>query len=169
MVWKSLRGEFRRWFARRSKISETAPSLAEMIGPEESFTRFIFSKKHFASNDGRVKAQALLPRFNEAKARFETSVHRTDGLPDQTLWELGYAHVENASAGRIIKARGFGAIRVVREFGLDTDVNGPPFPRHVDLVGWSPSPDDKHSRLMCAMEIVDKMQLQLDPRSRGDS
>ena len=156
-------------FARRLRFSGTAPALAESIGPDEYFTRFILSKSHFAPKNGRVKPQALVPQFNEAKARFETSVHRTKGLSNEEVWALGYAHVENAATGRIIKARGMGAIRIVIESGLNTDVNGPPFPRHVDLIGWASPPGEKHVQLMRATEIADRMQLQLDSRVRGNS
>lgn len=149
---------------KRSRRFEIAPVLAESIGVDEAFVRFILSASQYAATTGRVKAEALIPLFNEAKARYETSVHRCDGLAEAEIWALGYEYVENLPAGRKIKARGMGSIRIVVEVGLTTDVNGPPFPRHVDLVGWPPSTDAKHARKMCAVEIADKMRVILDPR-----
>jgi len=48
---------------------------------------------------------------------------------------------------------------------LQLDVNGLPYPRHVDIVGW-PDPDghDKSKQLMKATEIADMMVLEIDPR-----
>jgi hypothetical protein len=112
-----------------------------------------------------VKAQALLPKFNAAKNRWETSVHRPSGLSDAQTWALGYSYVESVGQDRIIKARGFGPFDLVNGAGLQVDVNGPPFPRHVDIKGWSPN--DKADRLMRATEIADKLQLQLDPRKNS--
>jgi hypothetical protein len=62
---------------------------------------------------------------------------------------------------RIIKARGQGAYALAKAQGLTLDVNGPPYPRHVDIIGWS---SDKDAQLMAATEIVEKLQLIIDPR-----
>jgi len=142
--------------------SVSTPALSPEIGAGEQFTRFIFARSHFAPDNGRVKPQALLPRRNEFKSRWETSAHRIAGLNDAQVWQLGYAHVENTPQGRFIKARGTGAFDSAATRGLSLDVNGKPYPRHVDIVGWS---DEKHDRLMKATEIADTMKLDLDPRS----
>jgi hypothetical protein len=52
------------------------------------------------------------------------------------IWRLGYEHVENAEGGRTVKARGEGAFTLITEQDLSLDVNGPPYPRHVDIIGW---------------------------------
>jgi len=88
------------------------------------------------------------------------------GLSDEDVWALGYAHVEIASPDRKIKACGVTAFRIATDSGLTTDVNGPPFPRHVDLIGWPSTSDEKHFQMMCATKIANKMQLRIDPRSR---
>jgi hypothetical protein len=54
-----------------------------------------------------------------------------------------------------------GAYAVAEAQGLKLDVNGLPYPRHVDIIGWSP---DKDARLMIATEIADKLALAIDPR-----
>jgi hypothetical protein len=162
MAWSRLTALFRRLLSSRCRTSATEPDIAESIAPGESFTRFICSSGHFASTKGRVKAQALLPKFNALKGQWETSVHRPLGLSDAQTWALGYSHVERVGENRVIKARGTGLFDLIAGAGLQVEVNGPPFPRHVDIKGWSPS--DKADRLMRATEIADKLQLQLDPR-----
>jgi hypothetical protein len=69
--------------------------------------------------------------------------------------------VENLANRRVIKARGQGAYTLATAQGLALDVNGVPFPRHADIIGWS---QDKDARLMKATEIADKLELELDPR-----
>jgi hypothetical protein len=64
---------------------------------------------------------------------------------------------------RVIKARGQGSYSLAKGQELSLDVNGPPYPRHVDLIGWPMT--DKDARLMKATEIADKLLLEIDPRS----
>jgi hypothetical protein len=93
--------------------------------------------------------------------QLETSTHRVKDLTIDEIWKLGYEYVEDVAQGRIIKARGQGAYALAAAQGLSLDVNGSPFPRHVDLIGWSP---DKEDRLMKATEIANNMTLEIDPR-----
>jgi hypothetical protein len=111
----------------------------------------------------RVKPLALLPMLNKTTNRWETSTHRIQGLAVAEIWNLGYEHVENRPANRIIKARGQGPFHLAKSAGLSLDVNGPPYPRHVDIVGWSPT--DKDVRLMRATEIANSLLLVIDPRT----
>jgi len=138
-----------------------APLSADLRNNED-FTRFILTKKHFSIEKMRVKAPALLPMLNKVKGRFETSTHRVKDLAATEIWKLGYDHVENVAEGRTIKARGQGAYSLAQAQGLAFDVNGPPYPRHVDVIGWS---SDKDVRLMQATEIADKLSLEIDPRT----
>jgi len=137
--------------------------LASDIQPGEDFTRFILTQKHYSVDKKRVKPPALLPMLSATTNRWETSTHRVQGLPVAEIWNLGYEHVENRPASRIIKARGQGSFDLAKSAGLSLDVNGPPYPRHVDLIGWSPT--DKDVRLMKATEIADKLLLVIDPRT----
>jgi hypothetical protein len=102
-----------------------------------------------------------MPMFNAAKGRFETSTHRITGLTDIQVWELGYLCVENLAHGRVVKANCIGKFELAKSQGLALDVNGEPYPRHVDIVNWS---EDKNVRLMRAAEIADKLRLHVDPR-----
>ncbi len=130
----------------------------------EYFTRFIFTRSHFSPSNGRVKPPSLLPFFNANKNRWETSTHRIAGLDTEQIWRLGYSEVENYNQSRIIKARGTGLFELVTSQGLALDVNGQPYPRHVDLIGWSNM--DKDLRLMKATEIAEKLKLDIDPRPK---
>jgi hypothetical protein len=105
----------------------------------------------------------MMPMQNKKTARWETSTHRVKGLGTAEIWRVGYNYVENAEKGRIIKARGQGSYSLAKDQGLSLDVNGPPYPRHVDLVDWPAT--DKDARLMKATEIADKLTLEIDPRS----
>src|SRR5436309_10095220 len=125
----------------------------------DGFTRFLVNKNWFAPTIGRVKPPALMPMLNRQKARWETSVHRTDGLQDDKIWLLGYQYVE--SPERRIRARGAGFVSLVTGQGCQLDVNGRPYPRHADIIGW---PGAKDEQLMIATEIANDMTLTIDPR-----
>jgi hypothetical protein len=144
-----------------SRNSRRERPLSVEIRDGEEFSRFILNRKHFSAENKRVKANALLPMTNKATGRLETSTYRVAGLNDQEIWSLGYKNVENAANNRIIKARGQGPFGLVSASGLSCDVNGPPYPRHVDVIGW---PQDKDGQLMKATEIADKLALEIDPR-----
>jgi hypothetical protein len=144
-----------------SRNSRPEHPLSVEIRDGEEFTRFILNRKHFSAENRRVKANALLPLTNNVTGRLETSTHRVAGLNDQQIWTLGYENVENAANNRIIKARGQGPIALVSASGLSCDVNGLPYPRHVDVIGW---PQEKDGQMMKAVEIADKMALEIDPR-----
>jgi hypothetical protein len=116
------------------------------------------SGKYFAATIGRVKPAALLPQWNEDRNRFETSTHRTDGLRPDQIWAIGYRYVEK---NRRIRARGHSQASLVTAQALHFDINGEPYPRHVDVFGW---PDGEDARLMRATEIADGMTLEIDPR-----
>lgn len=161
MAWSRLRAMFRNLFSKQSKNSATDHQLSADIQDDEEFTRFIFARGHFSVENKRVKPLALLPMLNKLRGRLETSTHRVKGLTTAETWKLGYDHVENAVKGRIIKARGQGPYALAKSQGLSLDVNGPPYPRHVDIIGWSA---EKDARLMKATEIADKLALEIDPR-----
>lgn len=107
-----------------------------------------------------------MPMFNAATGRLETSTHRIAGLTDTEVWKLGYSCVENLAEGRAVKASGIGKFELATGQGLALDVNGEPYPRHVDIVNW---PEDKNARLMRATEIADALRLQIDPRRQKAS
>lgn len=99
--------------------------------------------------------------FNERRQRWETSIFRIKKLRGRGIWRLGYLFAEQS--GRVIKARGIGRISWILDQQLGLDVNAEPYPRHVDVIGWT---NVKHERLHLATQIADRMNLQLDPRKR---
>jgi hypothetical protein len=160
MVWSRLTAIFRKLFSSQSTSSAKDPGLSVEIAPAEEFTRFIFTKNHFAAEKGRVKPHALMPMFNEESGRLETSIFRCTHLPDAEIWRIGRVHVEVPQSGRLIKARGVGPFQLLTSQGLALDVNGEPFPVHVGIVGW---PEAKDARLMKATEVANKLKLELAP------
>lgn len=105
----------------------------------------------------------MMPYENKQKQRWETSAIRTDHLRAGEIWALGYLYAENVLAGRRIRARGIGEVAAITALALRLDVNGDPYPRHVDIVGW-PNSNDKAARMMVATEIANGMSLEIDPR-----
>jgi hypothetical protein len=122
MVLSRLTAIFQKLFSNQSTSSAKSPGLSVEIAPAEEFTRFIFSKNHFAVEKGRVKPQALMPMFNEESGRFETSTYRCTHLSGAEIWLIGRAHVEDLETGRLIKARGVGSFQLVTSQGLALDV-----------------------------------------------
>lgn len=136
-------------------------SLPGAVADAEGITRFLVWGNQFAASTGRVKPPALMPHANPQTGRAETSIYRTDGLPAEAIWRLGYQFVENIVAGRRIRARGFAAASIVTGQSLQFEANGVPHPRHADIIGW---PNAKDARLMLATEIANVMTLETDPR-----
>lgn len=133
------------------------------VDPKEVITRFLFQSSHFAVTTGRVNPTALMPYDNKNSKRWETSIIRTDGLQDREGWELGYQIHEASPAPRRIKARAVGTAVIVTDQQLQFDINGDPYPRHADIIGW-PVGDEKHARLALATEIANRMTLEVDTR-----
>ena len=138
-------------------------NLPAQIAQNERFTRLLFRRDQFTPSTGRVKPPALMPLHNDRKGRWETSTFRTDGLQPADVWQLGYHFAEDLSSGRRIRARGFGVASIVTTRPLHFDVNGDPYPRHADIIGW-PDGTDKPARMMLATEIANRMTLEIDPR-----
>lgn len=138
-------------------------SLPAVVGAAEGFSRFLFHSNQFTVGTGRVRPPAMMPYENEEKQRLETSIFRSDRLEGGQIWALGYQYVENLPAGRRIRARGLGAVSDVLTQGLLLDVNGNPYPRHVDIVGWADG-NGKAARMMLATEIANRMTLETDLR-----
>lgn len=163
MGWSDLAEQFLRLFSRLLRIFQTDLSPTH-VRCTEIVVRFLVRSKDFAATKGRVKYTALMPLFNDESNRLETSIHRIDRLNTPESWQLGYDFVEKPD--RIIKARGvMPARKLPKSSGLSLDVNGDPFPRHVDIIGWPPLDTAKDDAMQLATEIADEMSLELDQRS----
>ena len=157
MVWQKFSSSR---FGRLLGLCDLSPHVVQ----DEPISRFLVNKRHYAATKGRVKPEAMMPLQNVARNRFETSTHRTRNLLPQQIWGIGYRYVEKEVQHRRIRGRGHCEARVVLTQELAFEVNGRPYPRHVDIVKW---PDDEHEQLMKATEIADVMRLELDPRPQG--
>jgi len=132
-------------------------SLPVNVAAADRITRFLFHSNQFNENAGRVKPNGLLPHVNPRTQRLETSIHRIDGLSPALIWVLGYLYVEKP--GRRIKARATGEVSSITAQNLHYEVNGRPYPRHVDILGWPA--DSKHLHMMTATEIANRMTLEM--------
>jgi hypothetical protein len=136
------------------------------VTPNDGFTRFLVHSNQFHIGGlGRVEPSALLPRYNQATARWETSTYRTDLLrrPNH-IWIVGYEYVEHLPERRI-KARGLGVVNLVARAGLGYEVNHKPYPRHADIINWPNGP--KSAQMMAARILAKEMALEIDPRTRA--
>jgi hypothetical protein len=158
MAWSYFETIWQRFSSNRLGKFLGLADLPPEVAATESVSRFLMSRKHFAETISRVKPAALLPQWNEHRERFETSTHRTDGLRPDQIWAIGYRYVEK---NRRIRGRGHCQASLVTMQALHFDVNGEPYPRHVDVVGW---PEDEHEQLMRATEIANSMRFEIDPR-----
>ncbi len=157
MGWSPLRKLFHRMFSLLSKIW-SKNSDTKNVERHERVTRFIVKSDYFTAD--RVKWNAFSPYTNPESRRLETSLYRELRLTSAELWRLGRKHVEGRERRREIKARGSGPVAPILDCGLALDVNGPPEPIHVDIVGW---PTEKHEQRQLAMEFVSHFKVEMAP------
>jgi hypothetical protein len=82
-------------------------------------------------------------------------------LSSPTAWAICAAHVDNPSAGRIMKARATCEAGLVLAQGLTFDPDGQPHPRHANIVGW---PSTKNEQKNLQQRIAAEMTLELRPK-----
>ncbi len=125
---------------RRFEGSGLDDKLSIIVQPNESLTRFMFSRDDFAEMKGVVKARAFFP-----DNRGETSVFRTAKLSHEAIWEIG-----NKIREESLKARGELLCAVPREIGLRVEAATEDHPRHAVIVGW---PAEKHEMKMLTARL----------------
>jgi hypothetical protein len=74
------------------------------------------------------------------------------------MWKLGRLFVENQEIDRTVKARAAGPARTILGAGLAFSINGTPWPRHIDIVGW---PDEKHAQKQISIDIANGFALEM--------
>jgi len=124
------------------------------VSPQETVTRYIFSKRHYAKERERVKYPAFLPKNGE------TSVFRIANLSDNQIWHIG-EHDVAAISSRALHARG----DIVASDVFDEDLEIKPDTRkhrlHANIVGWPLQ--EPHSMRLIATNLAEKAQLHLKP------
>jgi hypothetical protein len=101
---------------------------------------FIFEK-----NTGKVRAAAFLPGSDH-----ETSVYRTNGVPEAKVWRIGQKVGE--LRGKRVLGRGDVQVGVVRATGLLVTLGNDPR-HHAFIHGWPPA-TDKDQRKSLAQELA---------------
>jgi hypothetical protein len=113
---------------------------------------------HFVASARRVKPKAFEPKYDEKRARFETSAFRTDGLDEPGVWAIGAIHVAS-TRGKPVQARADILTEKIRRSALDVSTDEPPV-RHVVIVGW---PNDKDARMSLQQQLAADARLVLLP------
>lgn len=88
--------------------------------------------------------------------RYEISVYRAQGATPAELWAICAEHVDKPGAR--MKARGTVEAKAFLDQQLVFDPDGKPHARHANVIGW---PDEKHARKNLALEIADRMTLEV--------
>jgi hypothetical protein len=103
--------------------------MDEIVKPEESISRFYFSKKDVRP-DNTIKHNVFMPPSNG-----RMSVYRTSDLQNQEIWEIGKAYVEPARGKPIV---GRGDLSAIDIYNCELEINPTliPHPKHADVEGW---------------------------------
>jgi len=96
--------------------------------------------------------------FHRETERLELSVYRTTALLPAQIWEICNRFVDNHSAHRLAKARGFCRAEIPIREGLSFDPDGEPHPQHANIVGW---PAEKHELKNVQQKIAAAMELEV--------
>ena len=120
----------------------------EKIALADPISRFLVDKRHFSSENRRVKPNAFLP-----DAILQTSVFLIRDLSEKDIWSLGDKAL--AEGSRVPRGRAHFIVSDVAATNLRLLVDSPP-PRHAILVGW---PNDKSARMALAQELANRSQL----------
>ena len=120
---------------------------------DEKLARFIFSKKHFASEKNIVKYGAFIPDSNSE----DLSVFHISGLSESEVWCIGRRHVQGT---RRLKARADFCAKFVYENNLKVILDRVGHERHANV---TPIPLDKRARDRFARKLALASQLVIMP------
>ena len=146
----------KKWF------KELRPSVSEIqtkveVPENDTVSRFLLSKNHFARSKNIVKYGAFLPNHDG-----ETSVYRTTGLTEATIWQIGekFVRIPISKSRHSCTLYGRGDIKAkeVVVANLDLVPKPIPHPRHADISNW---PVSKKERQMLATILANKATLHL--------
>jgi hypothetical protein len=120
------------------------------IDPSDPVSRYLIDKRHYSSQNQRVKPGAFLPEPNG-----ETSVYLIKNLSEKEIWGLGEQYIE--AKGRRIRGRAQLNAGAVEEASLRLLADAAP-PRHARIVGW---PSEKDEQKAFALELAQRSLLKL--------
>jgi len=122
-----------------------ADSLSEdRVDPDERISRYLLRPKWFSLQLNRVFAQAFNPpRPTPEYPIRQTSIYRTEGLPEADIWNIGNQYVTNLHPKQLpVLARADLRASDILNNGLQLVPHPDPHPRHADIEGW-PSEDEQ--------------------------
>lgn len=129
------------------------------VAPEERLARFIFSQKHFSTQNKRVKPAAYLPNPENG----DTSVFCVSGLGQDQVWDVAEEYVVPVRC-QPVKARADITAAAVLEQGLSINRDDTP-PRHANIRHWpggaNPSLEEKAKQKQIAQCLAEKSELHL--------
>ena len=126
------------------------------VGPiqqVEEVSRWLYLEGLFNVKSKKVYARAFGVVLSPISGRFETSVYRTSGLPNDKIWDL-------ASPRGALKCLARAELHVseVNQIGLDVVPEPSVHERHANIVGWS---TDEPDRLQKRAELALQARLHL--------
>jgi len=121
--------------------------------PNNKFSRYITSKKHFSKQNNYVKSAAFMPNRNQ-----KLSVFCIDELVEEEIWEIGYNNISIPTSKEIYARANIEAEDILTTI-LEIDNNNTPL-RHVDIIGW---PSEKEDQKGIALELSRKSALVIKP------
>jgi hypothetical protein len=119
------------------------PSL-QKVESEERISRYLLRPRLFDEKAGVVYAQAFIPpKVSPEFPVRQTSVYRTQGLDEDTIWRLGDQYVTALTPKRWpVLGRADLFAKDVFDAGLTIVSHPDPHPLHADIEGW-PSQDEE--------------------------
>ena len=121
--------------------------------PNNKFSRYITSKKHFSKQNNYVKSAAFMPIRNQ-----KLSVFCIDELVEEEIWEIGYNNISIPTSKEIYARANIEAEDILTTI-LEIDNNNTPL-RHTDIIGW---PSEKEDQKGIALELSRKSALVIKP------
>lgn len=120
------------------------------IDPDETLSRYLFSKNNYSSAKQIVHYTAFMPPPDR-----RLSVFRISRLSEIEIWEIG-ANVGIQRGRKLLGRADIEALPVYDE-GLSIEPDDIP-PHHANIIGW---PEDDSAIKLAAIELAQKAQLRL--------
>ena len=116
----------------------------DWVDPDERISRYLLRPKWFSLELNCVFAQALKPPHPTPEyPNRQTSVYRTQALPEADIWRTGDQYVTELHPKRLpVLARADLPASHILSAGLQIVPHPNPHPRHADIEGW-PNEDEQ--------------------------